>query len=275
MLEGETSRQPAQSAALDMSGALEVAAVKVAALQAYRRRRMRMVKRVGSCVTGLAVYFGFTSHGWAGCVWIGVWWLAVWGDGLAYVLSRAERDALRVIGGWEDVRAINPLLAGCCRGAPPLTRPTVLLLTRLLQRAQAGDLRVLTEGAREGLYLTLETWRPFPDVGWQETADYRIAAIRALAVLAEPDAAPILERLARGSSLGSDHGRVRDEALKCLALLRQRASQSEEARALLRPAAVGAAREDGLLRSTGASAVVGPDESLRSASGPAADNGRA
>ncbi len=179
--------------------------------------------------------------------------------------SRQYRQSTRVLAQADDVRLVGPLIdrLGPGRKGRSVRRMVRQALTNLLPRLKASDASLLTARQKGRLVRHLAQLALF-----QRDKEFQIAILRALEQIGGAEALPVVEGMTHRTPRWADQVQVHDAAVECLQYLRQRASEEESHRTLLRSADRDVSDDRMLLHPAGGTPAADPDVLLRAAQDP-------
>jgi hypothetical protein len=220
---------------------------------ARRRRRLRRIHTIVACTVlvgamAMMVADRLSTGHWGGSGWISLVHIINFG-GFLLGRSLADKQAAAAAAAMDDVSMIGPLLevlerpAGGYYGYDREIRKVVTdALARLLPQATSVRLQSLSA-------LQMDVLRKLP--AKSEDVRLRVAALDALAALADTKALPMVERLAARPAHQVQDDPVAVAASRALPILRAAQEREEASQALLRPTEAPDAPDTRLLRPVG------------------------
>lgn len=158
---------------------------------------------------------------------------------------------------FDDPRAVGPLIEVLPLDNQIVVADAEKALTRLLSRLQASDADLLTAAQRDCLYRRLK----IQDI--EKSAEFMIAALRALEQIGDAKALPSVEALAERRGNTVREIRVGEAAQHCLGFLKAKAEQKQSRDSLLRASSGLDTSAESLLRPTTESLPTDPQHLLR------------
>ena len=158
---------------------------------------------------------------------------------------------------FDDLRAVGPLIEVLPLDNQIVVADAEKALTRLLPCLQASDADLLTAAQRDCLYRRLKIQYV------EQSAEFMIAALKALEQIGDAKALPSVEALAEHSSNTVREIRVGEAAQHCLGFLKAQAEQKQSRDSLLRASSGFDTSAESLLRPTTESLPTDPRYLLR------------
>jgi hypothetical protein len=168
------------------------------------------------------------------------------------------KEILNQLHNVSDLRMAGPLIeiAGVEEGGPKAM--ATLILTRLLARFRASDARLLND-AQYAVFLRVLSRN-------EGTAEFFVAALKALEQVGDVRALAVVENLAKGRRVTTDPHRVQAAAQDCLPFLQVRCDQQRASQTLLRASTAVGTPADILLRPAQGNGATEASELLRAGS---------
>ena len=179
-------------------------------------------------------------------------------------IPRFDAQEIARMGG---VKAVVPLLVAFQPASRKQRKEVEAALTMLLPQMKASDAHLLTSDARNqiqrwlGKYVNTAMDISCPD-------KLRIAALKALEQVGNPDDIELVERLANLKARSPAKARVKQAAIECLPMLKVHCGEVASARTLLRASNAEDARPETLLRAASSTTKASAAELLRGTKKP-------
>jgi hypothetical protein len=219
--ERQRAEQVLKSRGADAVGAL------VAVLEAENRKKgQRFWTGLVLACAALGVIGGILREWWHGFNLGGAYYFVGVAAGVALASTRRQKAAARLLAECDDLRAVGPLVGALERQDAGTRAAARTALVRQLPRLRPADAHLLDETQRACLHRALAG----------KDAELAHAILAALQQVGDARAIPAVEKLAAGKGAAAKDGKLRQEAIDCLPVLRERAEEERVRQTLLRPA---------------------------------------